>query len=242
MRGDAPNDFPAIPLDPGNPFDSIRALYVLKEQELLAAIRRGDRQNAVHITNLILVHIYGAGQERSDLLKGLLLELIVMMSRAAIEAGASPSEILALRSRHLSELARTTDDEDLAEWLRDVFLTLFASVEKHYAARTPQAVIKALAFLRAHAGEALSREAVAKHAGVSASHLSKLLRDSTGHSFAELVRESRIEKACEMLARTHASLAEIADACGFCDQSYFTHVFLELKKVTPGTYRQNLAS
>ena len=35
------------------------------------------------------------------------------------------------------------------------------------------------------------------------------------------------------------SLAEIADACGFCDQSYFTRVFNETKGQTPGQFRQH---
>ena len=61
---------------------------VLQEPLLLAAIRRGDRGEARRIINHVLVHIYSAGEERSDLLKGLLLELVVMISRAAVEAGA----------------------------------------------------------------------------------------------------------------------------------------------------------
>ena len=99
------NDFPAIPLLEHRPYDRIRELYLLQEPMLLAAIRRGDRREARRIINHVLVHIYSAGQERSDLLKGLLLELVVMMSRAAVEAGAMQSEVLGLNFRCLTELA-----------------------------------------------------------------------------------------------------------------------------------------
>ena len=85
------NEFPPVNVDAEHPFDRIRELYLYEEPALLASIRRGDRKEAIRIINLILVHIYSVGEERSELLKGLLLELVVMMSRAAIEAGAPQS-------------------------------------------------------------------------------------------------------------------------------------------------------
>ena len=45
------------------------------EPALLASLHRGDRREATRIINLVLVHIYSAGHERSEMLKILLLEL-----------------------------------------------------------------------------------------------------------------------------------------------------------------------
>ena len=98
------NDFPAVPLLEHRTYNRIRELYLLEEPMLLAAIRRGDRGEARRLINHVLVHIYSAGEERSDLLKGLLLELVVMISRAAVEAGAAQSEVLGLNYRCLTEL------------------------------------------------------------------------------------------------------------------------------------------
>lgn len=74
------NDFPDIPLLEHRPYDRIRELYLFQEPILLGAVRRSDRGKARRIINHALVHIYSAGEERSDLLKGLLLELVVMVS------------------------------------------------------------------------------------------------------------------------------------------------------------------
>ncbi len=124
------NDFPPVALDPDLPYDRIRELYLYEEPSLLASIRRGDRREAIRIINLLLVHIYSAGAERSELLKGLLLELVVMMSRAAVEAGAAQSEVLGMRFRHLTELAAIEDDEHLAAWLRESLVRIFEAVER----------------------------------------------------------------------------------------------------------------
>lgn len=234
------NDFPPVALDPDRPFDRIRELYLYEEPALLASIRRGDRAEATRIINLILVHIYSAGAERSELLKGLLLELIVMMSRAAVEAGAPQSEVLGLRFQHLTELAEIQDDEQLAYWLRQSVIRVFEAVERHRQFETPMLVAKVLRMIREEACGAITRPDVARRAGVSSSHLAELLRERTGRSFTDLVREARIGRACELLGNSEMTVAEIASKCGFCDQSHFTHVFHDLRKTTPKQYRDAL--
>ncbi|MCU0771693.1 MAG: AraC family transcriptional regulator [Verrucomicrobia bacterium] len=231
------NDFPAIPLLEHRPYDRIRELYLLQEPMLLAAIRRGDRGEARRIINHVLVHIYSAGEERSDLLKGLLLELVVMISRAAVEAGAVQSEVLGLNFRFLTELAGINDDEDLAAWLRKTLEHVFSTIEQQEDFTPPLLLGKALDYMRESLHHDISRDDVARHAGISPSHFSRLLKERTGRSFTELLRQCRVDLACDLLKSPGKSLAEIASVCGFCDQSYFTRVFQDVKGVTPGQFR-----
>jgi len=238
IRADVPpNDFPPICAEPGQFFDRIRELYLYEERPLLDSIRRGDRREATRIINLLLVHIYSEGAERSELLKGLLLELIVMMSRAAVEAGASQSEVLGLGFRHLTELAGIEDDEHLAAWLRMCVLRIFDAVESRQSPPVDPAVARVLALIRERAGGPVVREEIARMAGLSPSRMAEVLRLRTGRSFSTLLREARVERACGMLRESAAPVAEIAAACGFCDQSHFTHVFQDAKKMTPRQYR-----
>ncbi|MEI6034418.1 MAG: AraC family transcriptional regulator [Verrucomicrobiae bacterium] len=232
------NDFPPVVLNPGFPFDRIRELYLYEEPALLASIRRGDRREATRIINLLLVHIYSAGEERSELLKSLLLELIVMMSRAAVEAGAPQSEVLGMSFLHLTELASIEDDEHLSRWLRESVVRIFEAVEARQDVSMPSLVARALKIIREGSDGPLTRSEVARKAGASPSHLAALLQERTGRSFTDLVREARIDRACELLRTTELSLAAIAADCGFCDQSYFTHVFQKLKKAAPKQYRE----
>lgn len=232
------NDFPAIPLLEHRPYDRIRELYLLQEPMLLAAIRRGDRGEARRIINHVLVHIYSAGEERSDLLKGLLLELVVMISRAAVEAGARQSEVLGLNFRFLTELAGIHDDEDLAAWLRKTLEHVISTIERQEDFTPPLLVGKALDYMRANLHHSLSRDETARHAGISPGHFSRLLKERTGRSFTELLRQCRVALACDFLRRTEKPLAEIAGDCGFCDQAYFTRVFQDVKGVTPRQFRE----
>jgi AraC-like DNA-binding protein len=230
--------FPPVRLDEDRPYDRIRALYLYEEPSLLAAIGRGDCGEAIRIINYVLVHIYSAGQERSDLQKGLLLELVVMMSRAAIEAGSSPSDVLGQNYQFLTELSAIDDDEQLAHWLRDVFERAFVAMQ-HPAAAVPSLLIaRALSYMRGNLHRDLTRDEVARYAGLSPSHFSRLLRKHTGRSFTQLLREARLDLASELLATTEETLVAVAGLCGFCDQAYFTHVFQRTKHMTPRRFRE----
>lgn len=231
------NDFPAIALLELRPYDRIRELYLLEEPMLLAAIRRGERGEARRIINHVLVQIYSAGEERSDLLKGLLLELVVMISRAAVEAGASQSEVLGLNFRLLTELAEIDDDEDLAAWLRKTLEHVFSTIERQEDFTPPLLITRALAFMRENLHREITRDETARHAGISPSHFSRLLKERTGRSFTELLRQCRVDLACDLLLGGEMTLTEIAGTCGFCDQSYFTRVFQDVKGLTPRQFR-----
>lgn len=233
------NDYPAVPLLDHRPYDRIREFYLYQEPSLLAAMRRGDRGEAMRIVNHVLVHIYSAGEERSDLLKGLLLELVVMISRAAIEAGAMQSEVLGANFRILTELASIDDDEQLAVWLRKAFDHLFSTIQRQEGFTPPLLIGKALDFMRENLHREITRDETAQHAGISPGHFSHLLKERTGRSFTELLRQCRVDLACELLLHTEETLAAIADRCGFCDQSYFTRVFRDVKGLTPGQFRES---
>ncbi len=236
------NDFPAVHLLDHRPYDRIREFYLYQEPMLLAAMRRGDRGEAVRIINHVLVHIYSSGEDRGDLLKGLLLELVVMLSRAAIEAGAMQSDVLGTNYRILTELAAIEDDEQLAGWLRNAFEHLFSMIERQENFTPPLLIGKALDFMRDNLHREITRDETARHAGISPGHFSHVLKQRTGRSFTELLRQCRVNLACDLLLQSDDTLASIADRCGFCDQSYFTRVFRDVKGVTPGQFRERAGS
>jgi len=231
------NAFPAMAMSGAQPFDRIREFYLYQEPSLLAAIRSGDRREAIRLVNHLLVHIYSVGEERNELLKGLLLELVVMISRAAVEAGASQTEMLGMRFAHLAELAEIDDDEALSGWLRQTLERIFTAMERQQRCEVPVLVSASLDYLRKHMAREITREDLARHVGVSAGHLSQLLKERTGRSFVEMLREVRVQAAGELLVETDQALADVAAACGFCDQSYMTHVFRDLRGMTPKQYR-----
>ncbi|HZL45310.1 MAG TPA: helix-turn-helix domain-containing protein [Opitutaceae bacterium] len=222
--------------------DDIRSIYLHEEPALLAAIRRGERTEARRIINRVLTAIYAVGQAHTELLKSLALELVVMMTRAAVQAGGDPAKILGLNYQSLTALAEVADQEALAVWLCDMLEQLIDAIEAN--TRLPNSVLlaRALEFMETHLADDLSREQTARVAGLSPSHFSHLMRAKTGWSFTELLTRLRVDRACQLLVRTDAPLVQVALECGFGDQSYFSRVFRRRTAHTPGEYRHGPAA
>jgi AraC family transcriptional regulator len=55
------------------------------------------------------------------------------------------------------------------------------------------------------------------------------------------VLKRRVERARELLTKTHLSIAEIAYRCGFANQAHLTLAFGKECGLTPGEYRRQLS-
>ena len=227
----------AIHILKGRLYDGIRDLYLREEPGLLAAIKRGERPAAREIINRVLVGIYHAARSRPELLKSLALELVVVMSRAAVESGAAPSEVLGCNFESATALAGLSDEEEVSAWLCSMLERVMDAIRNHK--KFPNAVLlgRAVAYMEEHLSEPIDRDTVARAAGLSGSHFSHLIREKTGRTFTDLMAQYRVDRAKAMLRRTEKSIIQISFECGFEDQSYFTRVFKRYAGTTPRAYR-----
>ena len=74
---------------------------------------------------------------------------------------------------------------------------------------------------------------------ISYSYMCRLLKDSLGCSYGELLNRMRVDAAKKMLLTTESSVTDIGYDCGFCDSSYFIKIFHRYTGVTPRKYREN---
>ena len=79
---------------------------------------------------------------------------------------------------------------------------------------------------------------VASECGLSASQFSKAFRQSVGMPPHRWMVQQRIALAKSLLRQGDMALPEIALACGFSDQSHFTHSFSAGTGVSPGVFRR----
>jgi len=100
--------------------------------------------------------------------------------------------------------------------------------------------LKAAALIQEQYTQPITLSWLAAELGVSSGHLAREFRRRHGRSVGTFVREVRVQRAAERLARSDASLAEIALAVGFADQSHLNRWFVRRMGVTPGRYRMAL--
>lgn len=62
----------------------------------------------------------------------------------------------------------------------------------------------------------------------------------TGRSFITFLNELRIRNACELIAGTNRTYADISSMCGFNNLSNFNRQFKKTTGMTPSTYREEI--
>lgn len=220
--------------------DDLRSIYLKEEPDLLTAIKEGRLSDARSILNRILTSIYSLASSRMEFLKSCVLELVVMMSRAAVEAGAPPASVLGTNYRSLVELSEIDDEEELSAWVRRMLETLIDGIRRNDAFPHSVLLLRAVKYMQSHLHEHLRRDDIARIAGISPSHFSKLVAERMGRSFSHLLTQMRVNRAKELLTCTDRSLTEIAMECGFYDQSHFNKAFRSDTSESPGEYRKRL--
>lgn len=100
-------------------------------------------------------------------------------------------------------------------------------------------VAAAVETIRRTCAEPLRVEDLAAEAGLSVYQLTRRVRAVFGLSPAQLIIQTRVDAARRLLAEGDAPLAEVALACGYCDQSAFTRQFHACAGLTPAQYRRH---
>ncbi|MCF7816324.1 MAG: AraC family transcriptional regulator [Kiritimatiellales bacterium] len=88
-----------------------------------------------------------------------------------------------------------------------------------------------------HYGERITIAELAKKATMSTSQFNRHFKHLFGLSPTQHIIQYRIQKACRELTYTAKTIAEIATATGFYDQSAMTRFFARHLKTTPKAYR-----
>jgi signal transduction histidine kinase/DNA-binding response OmpR family regulator len=103
---------------------------------------------------------------------------------------------------------------------------------------TQRLVRRAMAFIHAHYAEALTRDEIASHVGISADYLTDCFRQELGLTPVTYLSRYRLLQARELLEKTDLKITQIALAVGFSESAHFTRMFQREVGVSPRAYRQ----
>ena len=210
-----------------------------KERELVQSIAGSDKINAQRLLNELLGNIFFASGGDFAKIKSRVYELLVLMSRAAIDGGADPEHALRLNDRYMTEINTLKTVEALCFWLADVMNRFMEMVFKFSDVTHVDVIHKAVQYTRKNFENKILLEEVASHVFLSPSYFSKIFKQEMGCNFNTYLNNIRIEKSKKLLLLDNIKLVDIAHMVGYEDQSYFSKVFKKLTGVAPCKYKES---
>jgi len=86
--------------------------------------------------------------------------------------------------------------------------------------------------------QSVTLKGAAEHFGFSISHFSALLKENTGHTFLQIIKDIKLGQACRALKNTRLSISAICEIVGYDNPEYFMKLFKKEYGMTAGEYRR----
>ena len=135
-----------------------------------------------------------------------------------------------------------SDDDALqARFLSCLALCTGATGKAPATSRSPSRIFaEAVSWLERNHSTCVHMDQLVARIGYSRARFFALFKQQTKMTPSEYLRNFRIEKAKEMLARTDLSAAHVGRACGLGDPAHFSRLFSRMTGYTPLAYRRQM--
>jgi two-component system, response regulator YesN len=211
-----------------------------KERELIDLIKIGDRKRAKVLLDEALGTALFRSREHIGILKARALEIIFVIARAAVEAGANLEEILGFKYQCIQNLSKDDSHETLYYFLMKAFDQLFECIYQNRNIQHTGVFTKTKEYIWSNYNQEISLSKLAEAVGINPYYLSHLFRKEMGISFLEYLTSVRMSIAKSLLKQTSMSIMEICLEVGYQDPSHFAKIFKMKEGTHPTEYRKKL--
>jgi YesN/AraC family two-component response regulator len=210
-----------------------------QEQKLMDAVSQGNVSAAKAQLNELLGSIFFYSGFKFDLIRSRILELIVLLSRAAVKGGADAELIFGLNYVYLREIDNFKSIEELTHWLSMIMSRFTDNVFNFTGVKHSDIIYKATTYIKNHYMEKITLEVVAGEVFLSPPYFSKVFKEEVRCTFNHYLNKIRIDQSKRLLLNQHIPLADVSNLVGYEDQSYFSKVFKKLTGLSPLKFRQS---
>jgi AraC family transcriptional regulator len=157
---------------------------------------------------------------------------------AGVKAQAGPLAWLSLRLHN--EFRRMDELSPIA--IEGLILEMVAVMARLSSKNiSPSRIKQAKEAIEAHFADNISLSFIAEAIGTHPVYLARRFRNEYNCTVGEYIRKLRIDFACKEMTNSDATIAEVALASGFSDQSHFSRTFKRFTGLTPTQFRTSVS-
>ena len=212
---------------------------IKKEQKLLEMIETGDKPAAQECLNEILGHIFFSSSGNIEVMRARVIELVVLLSRAAIRGGADVEQIFGQNYTYLNKVQSFRNIDEIAYWLSAILTRFTDQVFNLTHVKHADVIYRAVAYVKKNYMKKITLEETAENVYLSSAYFSRVFKDEMGMNFNTYINQIRVDAAKKLLLHETVSIIDISTMVGFDGQSYFTKVFKKMTNFTPSRYRES---
>ena len=217
------------------------SVYLRRERRFLQYLRMADKKRADKLIPVLFTDIEILGEHNLQKIRQMLEELMVVSSRALVEAGIEIDAITRLVREHRQGMEKYLRSDELFRYTYQIFDRMLESAYLLIKSQEHTSIIKSVRkYIDDHYGEHITMEDVAESVSMSPSYLSALFKEKMGMTVHDYLIRVRIEKSIELLGRRDLSIKQVMQQCGIESQSYYNRIFKKMIGLPPGKYRNQL--
>ena len=158
-------------------------------------MRNGENTAAQQLLETLLVDIIESNSENIDTAKTRVMELVFIISRAAVDGGAELSATLQLNVVFYQELLEIMTSDELCLWSINMLETFMNQLEGNRNQKNIQAIQKAAEYIRQNYRNKLTIDDIAQEVYLSPCYVSRIFKQSLGCTLMEYLTQVRVEEA-----------------------------------------------
>lgn len=218
--------------------DSFSNFHIEEEEKLSMSILNKDIENAEKALFRIFDRLFNISKSSHLDMKFRLQEIITIMSRATLKAGATDSEVWSICEKYYKKLFIIKKTENLSYDMSIILYEFFDLINTNNSITYSKPIMRAIKFANSNYNQAISLISAADQAHLSVSYFCKSFQKETGFTWTKYLNKIRIKQSKKLLKTTEKSILEIAESTGFETQCYFSRTFKKLEGITPSKFRK----
>jgi two-component system, response regulator YesN len=127
--------------------------------------------------------------------------------------------------------------DDIERFFGDILQKIVSIIEANRESKMDRYFRKIESYVNENYMREITLELASEEINLSPTYINQILRNNTNRTFIQVLNETRVERASELLKDDDIKVKDIAEMVGFSSSKYFIKIFKEIKGVTPGQYK-----
>ncbi|MEH7306989.1 response regulator [Neobacillus drentensis] len=209
------------------------------ESELLDCVEMANKSGLTNKAQLFIAELRKRSQNDTIKVLPYLTDFLVSLRKRIITNDELRGFIEPIIEKTIESIVPETDFTRIEEKINCLLDSSVYIVGQFKKTTSPDLVIRCKEIMDANYNKEISLQEVAEIIGVSAAHLSRVVKKELGKNFTEYIVDLRIEKAKNMLEATNFKVMDISKTVGYDNPDYFSRIFKRQCGITPQDYRHD---